>query len=67
VSLPSSNEHRAAPAVAAGDDLLVRALREGDEATFARLLDAWGPLMLRMAQFTFPAERWPRRWCRRRG
>jgi RNA polymerase sigma-70 factor (ECF subfamily) len=33
----------------AGDEALVRALRAGDEATFARLVDAWDPLMLRMA------------------
>lgn len=32
-----------------GDDVLLRRLRDGDEATFARLVDAWSPIMLRMA------------------
>jgi RNA polymerase sigma-70 factor (ECF subfamily) len=34
----------------ADDDLsLVRSLRDGDEATFVRLVDAWGAVMLRVA------------------
>jgi RNA polymerase sigma-70 factor, ECF subfamily len=38
------------------DAMLVRALREGDEATFERLVDAWGPAMLRMALIRVPAR-----------
>ena len=33
----------------ADDMTLVRSLRDGDEATFAGLVDAWGAAMLRMA------------------
>jgi RNA polymerase sigma-70 factor (ECF subfamily) len=34
----------------AGPDLLVSALRRGDEAAFARLVDEWSPAMLRLAR-----------------
>jgi RNA polymerase sigma-70 factor (ECF subfamily) len=36
------------------DPALVRALRSGDETTFARLVEAWGPAMLRMALVHVP-------------
>jgi RNA polymerase sigma-70 factor (ECF subfamily) len=32
------------------DAAVVARLRDGDEATFARLVDEWGPLMLRLAR-----------------
>jgi RNA polymerase sigma-70 factor (ECF subfamily) len=56
---PSSSQHEgdaAASAVVADESALVRALREGDEATFARLVEAWGPLMLRMALVHVPSQ-----------
>lgn len=55
----SSRQHgmsAAMPVSSAGDEALVRALRDGDEATFARLVDAWGPLMLRMALVHVPSR-----------
>jgi RNA polymerase sigma-70 factor (ECF subfamily) len=36
------------------DPALVRSLREGDEATFAQLVDAWGAPMLRLALVHVP-------------
>jgi RNA polymerase sigma-70 factor (ECF subfamily) len=44
------------PPVAHGDDALVRALRDGDEPAFARLVDAWSPAMLRMALVHVPSR-----------
>lgn len=38
------------PAALPPDDVLVAGLRAGDEALFARLLDAWSPGMLRLAR-----------------
>ena len=38
-----------APTAISKDAALLQALREGDEATFAELVDAWGPVMVRMA------------------
>jgi RNA polymerase sigma-70 factor, ECF subfamily len=44
------------PAALPSDDLLIAAVRAGDEALFARLLDAWSPSMLRLAR-SFVASR----------
>jgi RNA polymerase sigma-70 factor (ECF subfamily) len=46
-----------APGGASPDDhRLVAALRAGDEAAFASLVDAWGPAMLRMAMMHVPSR-----------
>jgi RNA polymerase sigma-70 factor (ECF subfamily) len=46
-----------APSVAPSDDLrLVGALRAGDEAAFASLVDGWGPAMLRVALLHVPTR-----------
>jgi RNA polymerase sigma-70 factor, ECF subfamily len=49
----SSSRPRSAVA-RADDEALLHALRNGDEATFAQLVDAWGPVMLRMALVHMP-------------
>jgi RNA polymerase sigma-70 factor (ECF subfamily) len=41
-------------AAAGTDDVLVRALRDGDEPTFAQLVGAWSPAMLRLALVHVP-------------
>jgi RNA polymerase sigma-70 factor (ECF subfamily) len=38
------------------DANLVAALRRGDEAAFAELVDAWGPAMLRLARLHVPSN-----------
>jgi RNA polymerase sigma-70 factor (ECF subfamily) len=45
----SSRDAPAPPSTGLDDAALLRALRDGDESAFARLVDAWSPAMLRMA------------------
>ena len=54
---PSFRRHgEGAIAARPSDDALLGALHEGDEATFARLVDAWGPVMVRMALVHVPSR-----------
>ena len=54
---PSSEAPTAGRGAAPGGDAqLLRALRDGDESTFAQLVDAWNPVMLRMALVHVPTR-----------
>ena len=46
---------------------LVAALKDGDEAAFAELVDRHTPSMLRVARGYVRSHAPPRKWCRRRG
>jgi len=52
---------------AQADRELVAALRSGDEAAFARLVDDLSPRLLRMARLYVSTDAPPRRWSRRPG
>ena len=52
----SDPQRRAPPERGADDADLVAALRRGDEAAFAALVDAWGPGMARLARLHVPSH-----------